>query len=243
MGMTITIEIVDSQVEVTDLEKIFDYFQTVDERFSFRKKTSEVGRLNSGELKPEGYSTELKEILALAEKTKKETNGYFNIVNREGKIDPSGIVKGWAIYEAAKILWTLGFKNFFIDAGGDIQTSGKNEKDEFWTVGVRSHFQPETEIIKVLALENKGVATSGTYIRGQHVYNPHLKTEELNAIISITVVGPNVYEADRFATAVLAMGKAGIDFIENLDGFEGYAIDARGIATMTSNFKQYVKTN
>ena len=31
----------------------------------------------------------------------------------------------------------------------------------------------------------------------------------------------------------------GIHFIEKLAGFEGYAIDKNGIATMTSNFKNY----
>lgn len=33
--------------------------------------------------------------------------------------------------------------------------------------------------------------------------------------------------------------KDGIAFIENLSGFEGYAIDAHGIATMTSGFGAY----
>jgi thiamine biosynthesis lipoprotein len=57
--------------------------------------------------------------------------------------------------------------------------------------------------------------------------------------VSITVIGPDVLEADRFATAAFAMGKGGIAFIENLPGFEGYAIDAQGIATMTSGFGAY----
>jgi thiamine biosynthesis lipoprotein len=49
-----------------------------------------------------------------------------------------------------------------------------------------------------------------------------------------------VLEADRFATAAFAMGKAGIAFIEQLPGFEGYTIDAQGIATMTSGFGTYI---
>ena len=48
-------------------------------------------------------------------------------------------------------------------------------------------------------------------------------------------------EADRFATAAFAMGKDGILFIENLPGFEGYAIDAKGIATMASGFPCIVR--
>jgi hypothetical protein len=36
------------------------------------------------------------------------------------------------------------------------------------------------------------------------------------------------------------MGPAGIDFLETLDGFEGYSIDRAGLATMTSGFDRYV---
>ncbi len=36
----------------------------------------------------------MKVIFKLSEKTKKETNGYFDIFYK-GKYDPSGIVKGW----------------------------------------------------------------------------------------------------------------------------------------------------
>ena len=58
--------------------------------------------------------------------------------------------------------------------------------------------------------------------------------------VSVTVLGPNVYEADRFATAAFAMGPEGIHFIEELSGFEGYLIDKSGLATMTSGFGDYV---
>ena len=36
------------------------------------------------------------------------------------------------------------------------------------------------------------------------------------------------------------MGRDGIVFIEQLEGFEGYMIDAQGIATLTSGFERYV---
>ena len=58
--------------------------------------------------------------------------------------------------------------------------------------------------------------------------------------VSVTVLGPNVYEADRFATAAFAMGSEGIHFIEGLSGFEGYLIDKSGIAALTSGFADYV---
>ena len=269
MGMTITVEIVDAQVKQSDIDRVYDYFTYIDEKFSPFKPTSELMKINRGEISATEYSPDMQEILKLAEQTKKETNGFFDVINRRGALNPSGIVKGWAIHQAVQILWRSGLNNFYIDAGGDIQVSGhapaklsspfngvpnhsedvslghdKDNKREPWTVGIRNPFKPETEIVKVLELKNnEGVATSGTYARGQHIYNPFEKNKTLDAIISVTVIGPNVYEADRFATAVLAMGPAGIAFLENLPGFEGYAIDQKGIATMTSGFEKYVKTN
>jgi len=174
----------------------------------------------------------------MAEQTRQETDGYFDIA-RNGKYDPSGIVKGWAIYNAAEILRQDGFENYYVDAGGDIQASGKNAQGQAWRVGIQSPFN-STEIVKVVSLQNCGMATSGTYVRGQHIYNPRDSEQLITEIVSLTVIGPDVYEADRFATAAFAMGSAGIYFIENLVGFEGYSIDQKGLATFTSGFERYV---
>jgi len=239
MGMPITIEVVDKTVREEDIEKIFSYFTSVDETFSTYKKTSEISQFNAGVLPKNKLSNQVKKILQLAGETKQATNGYFDIY-RNSSIDPSGIVKGWAIAHAAQLLRKKGFSHFFIDAGGDIQVSGKNAQGRQWTVGIRNPFNRE-EIVKVLVIEDHGVATSGTYIRGQHIYNPHRQNAEITDIVSLTVIGPNIYEADRFATAAFAMGKEGIRFIEGLEGFEGYMIDKNGIATMSRGFSNFVR--
>lgn len=237
MGMPITIEVVDSTVTQDDLDTVFAYFVSVDDTFSTYKATSEISKINAGELLAAQYSAEMKSILALSEQTKRDTNGYFDI-QHDGIYDPSGIVKGWAIQNAANILRTRKFRNFYIDAGGDIQVSGYKDKNP-WRVGIRNPFN-RTEIVKVLALTNQGIATSGTAIRGQHIYNPYYRATPLLDIVSITIIGPNIYEADRFATAAFAMEKKGIQFIENLAGFEGYMINADARATSTSGFERYI---
>jgi len=238
MGMHITVEIDDPWVNEKIFNQVFDYFIAVDKRFSTYKETSEIMCINRGEISESSYSSEMREIFELAEKTKKETQGYFNIRMSNQALDPSGIVKGWAIQNAAKLLLKKGFKDFYVDAGGDIQSHGLNAKKEEWTVGIRNPFKPE-EIIKRIVPKGMGVATSGTYLRGQHIYNPHAPEKELHDIVSLTVIGPNILEADRFATAAFAMGKEGIIFIEGLEGFEGYAIDSKGIATMTTGFESF----
>jgi thiamine biosynthesis lipoprotein len=128
--------------------------------------------------------------------------------------------------------------NFYIDAGGDIQVAGTKEGHP-WRIGIRNPFNRK-ENVKVLAITDKGVATSGTAIRGQHIYNPHYPEQPPQDIASLTVIGPDVYEADRFATAAFAMGRRGIAFIEELPGFEGYLIDTSARATFTSGFERYV---
>ncbi|MBI1259574.1 MAG: FAD:protein FMN transferase [Chloroflexi bacterium] len=238
MGMPITLEVVDAAANDEIFDAVYDYFQYVDETFSTYKDHSEIMCINRGELKLEDASEDMQTIFALADQTRQETYGYFDI-RHNGTIDPSGIVKGWAIYNAAELLGRSGFENYYVDAGGDIQVVGKNDHGQDWRVGIRNPFNIH-EIVKVLSVTNCGVATSGTSIRGQHIYNPKNSTQAIEDIVSITVIGPNIYEADRFATAAFAMGQDGIAFIEGLQGFEGYMIDANGIATLTSGFTKVV---
>ncbi|TIT85191.1 MAG: FAD:protein FMN transferase, partial [Mesorhizobium sp.] len=120
-------------------------------------------------------------------------------------LDPSGIVKGWAINNAAGIVQKAGFSDFFIEAGGDIQSCGKNASRLDWSVGIRNPFNTD-EIIKIIYPRGRGVATSGTYARGQHIYNPNAFGDPITEIVSLTVIGSDVLEADRFATAAFAMG-------------------------------------
>lgn len=235
MDMPITVEILGDGNLVETIKNVYEYFNYIDEKFSTYKKTSEISKINRGELKGMNWSQDMKTVLKLCEQTKQETNGYFDIAVN-GKLDPSGLVKGWAIYNAAKMIKRKGFDRYFVDAGGDIEVGGK------WRVGIRNPFN-RNEVVKVIEVKNCGVATSGTYIRGQHVYNPFLPGAEITDVVSLTVIGPNVYEADRFATAAFAMGISGIGFIEKLDGFEGYIIDKTGVATYTSKFNNFVVKN
>jgi len=242
MGMPISVEVRDEAATVEIIEEVFHYFQGVDEQFSVFKKSSEISKINRGEIKFEAMSPAMQEVFRLAQETKELTNGYFDILTPAGSYNPSGLVKGWAIYQAALLLRRRGFSNFLVEAGGDIQASLPDEIQEPWRVGLRHPFN-KGEIIKVLKIRNEGVATSGTYIRGQHIYNPHQPDAKLQEVVSLTVIGPNVYEADRFATAAFAMGGAGINFIASRLGLAGYQIDQNGQALFTPNFNRYLVTN
>jgi thiamine biosynthesis lipoprotein len=221
------------------MDEVFDYFAAVDARFSTFRPESEVSALNQGRIAASELSPEMREVLALAERTRHESDGYFEIRRADGRLDPGGIVKGWAIRNAADLVRHAGVANFFIEAGGDLQAGGRNQGGEEWSVGIRNPFN-ESEIIKVVTPKGRGIATSGTYVRGQHIYNPYMPQQRIEDIVSLTVIGPDVLEADRFATAAFAMGADGIYFLESLPGFEGYVVDAAGGAMQTRGFKAFV---
>ena len=238
MGMPITIEVLGDDGSKA-ARSAFDYFEMVDERFSPFKTQSEVSSFARGDISVEAISRELREVLDLSELTRRETDGYFDIRRPDGRIDPSGLVKGWAIRNAARGIEATGHADYFIDAGGDIQCHGYNEQAQPWRIGIRSPFDA-TQIVKVLVPGDAGIATSGTYVRGRHIYDPHTSSAAPDDVASLTVIGPDVYEADRFATAAFAMGRNGVAFLEQQPGLEAYAIGRDGVATMTSGFTRYV---
>ncbi len=238
MGMPITVEIVNAPSAVV-MDAVFSFFMAVDERFSTYKTTSEISLYNRGVIAASALSADMLDVFRLADLTARESDGFFSISKPDGKIDPSGIVKGWAIAKAAQMILAAGLVNFFVDAGGDVQTSGVNAEGEAWRVGIRSPFHDQ-DIIKAVALQGQGIATSGSYVRGQHIYNPHEPKKQIMDIVSISVIGPDILEADRFATAAFAMGEDGIYFIESLPNLEGYMVNANGIATQTTGFGAYV---
>lgn len=240
MGMHVTLDVADKHATQETLDMVFDYFHSIDERFSTFKDTSETMQINRHEIAPSDYSEDMQEILALALLTKEETGGFFDATRPDGSLDPAGIVKGWAIQNAANLLIKHGFTNFLVDAGGDIQTHGKNASDTQWSLGIQNP-RDTSQIVKVIYPRGHGIATSGTYQRGQHIYNPHAPEQTFDDIMSLTVIGPNVLEADRIATGAFAMGRDGIMFVEQLPEFEAYAIDTNGIATMTSQFEQFTQ--
>ncbi len=238
MGMPFTIEIAKSEISPEIFEKAFAFLRQVDERFSTYKEDSEISKINRGEIGEDAYSLEMQEILVLAESTRKATSGFFDVHRADGTIDPSGVVKGWAIKHVGDMLFKYGYEHFMIDGAGDIATYGKSDDGKEWSIGIRSPFNRE-EIVKVVYPRGKGIATSGSAVRGAHIYNPHAPGIPLNEIVSVSVIASDVLVADLYATAAFAMGREGIGFLERQPSLEGYAIDRNGIATMTSGFSTY----
>lgn len=238
MGMPVTLDL--AQADTPDLLVLgFEMFRAFDQRFSTYRDDSEVAAFNRGELSVGTVSHDFADVLAIAERARVASGGYFDIRRPDGRIDPSGVVKGWAILKVARRLEVEGAASGCVDAGGDVQVWGSNPGGQLWRVGIRNPFDP-TQIVKTIVPGRRGVATSGSYARGHHIYDPLHPGRVLDEMVSLTVVAADVLEADLLATAGFAMGRDGLDFLRGLPDVEAYGIDRDGVATFTQGFKALV---
>ena len=232
--MPVTVQVVDDAAEGEALDKVFEDFALLDRTFSPFRAASEVSRINRAELRPEDASQLVSQALDLCRLYERATDGYFSAWIA-GRFDPSGLVKGWAIDRACSILDRYGYRDFFVDAGGDVQTHGRNMEGSPWRVGVRHPVEREKVACVVLS-SGLAVATSGTYEKGEHIIDPH-SGKPANEFLSFTVVGPDILQSDVYATAGFAMGVSGLRFVSRTAGYEAYAIDKQLRAGYTAGFE------
>jgi thiamine biosynthesis lipoprotein len=236
MGMPWMFDICDSGVSLDVLGAVVQWVHWVDRSFSTYRADSEIARLNRGELTPEQLHPDVREVLARCEQLRRETGGYFDAAapyrarsapdagyGGPDSVDPSGLVKGWAIARAAAQLRNSGARNFSVNAGGDALLSGHPDGDDRWRVGIQ-HPRSVRDIAMTLGLSDKAIATSGIYVRGAHIHDPFAGGAP-TGLLSVTIVGPDIATADAYATAAFAMGptRAG-HFCAGLDGYDAVLI-------------------
>jgi thiamine biosynthesis lipoprotein len=207
----------------------------VDLTFSTYQVGSEVNRFDRGELAVTECSAELRHILNLCNEFRTATGGFFDAW-ATARFDPSGVVKGWSIEQASSILVAAGFPDHAIDGGGDVRLRGSSGTGRSWQVGVR-HPQQREAYSAVLSLAGGAVATSGTYERGSHVFNP-FTGRPATELVSVTVVGPELTTTDAYATAALAMGADAPGWLAHLHGYEAQVVGGQGRGWSTPGFKR-----
>lgn len=131
-------------------------------------------------------------------------------------LDFSAIAKGYGVDVVAEFLQGKGIENLLVEIGGELVARGVNEKGELWKVGIN---RPEElgradELYSIVALENKGMATSGNYrnyyeaggVKISHTINPATGKPVNHGLLSATVLADDCMTADAYATAMMVMG-------------------------------------
>ena len=129
-------------------------------------------------------------------------------------IDLNSIAKGYAVDEIALLIESQGHSDFLVEIGGEIKSSNKNTDN--WIVGIRDPLSDsiyQNGVIKKILLNNKSMATSGTYNnyflhngkKLSHIINPKTGYPFNYSIVSATVIASNCIDADAFATMAMTM--------------------------------------
>ncbi|MEU6094802.1 FAD:protein FMN transferase [Streptomyces sp. NPDC047079] len=230
MGTVVSFDVRGGEPEAvrTALEEAIAELHRVDEVFSTYREHSQISRLARGEVTIEECDPEVAEVLALGAEAQRRSGGWFS-TRYEGRVDPTGIVKGWAVERAARRLAAAGASGVSVNGGGDVQLYGVPGPHRPWRVGVSDPLRPGglAGVVSAAGSDELAVATSGTAERGAHIVDPRTGRSAVTDLVAVTVVAPRLTWADCWATAAFAMGsREGLAWLESLPDVEALLITA-----------------
>lgn len=212
MGMPISLALRGRHAEDLDGRRawgeVLDSLREADRLFSPYRADSFLSRLIRGEVGTGTLPPVVAEVFALGERAERESGGAFAI-RRPGPdggtlLDPSGVVKGWAVERAADALRALDATDFCLSAGGDMTCRTHDPSAAPWRIGIENPFDTGA-LIAVVPLHTGAVATSGTAHRGNHLVDARTGRPPAG-IASVTVIAESLTWADIDATAAYALG-------------------------------------
>ena len=186
-----------------------------DDVFSLWRDDTPLSRLARGEIGVDDCPPAVAEVFDECERFRVATDGFFDAHRPDGVLDPTGLVKTWAVVRAAWRLDALGATGWMIGASGDAVAAGTAPGGGPWVVGIadpRNAADPQSGLVlDAVALAGgvgpgpRALATSGTAQHGEHIWNPRTGVSEA-AYVQVSVAGDDLVECDAWATAIVAGG-------------------------------------
>jgi thiamine biosynthesis lipoprotein len=221
--------------------KVFAGLRRADAIFSSYRDDSDLSRWERGELLLRNADTALAQVMELCDQARERTGGWFDPAGlpdpRTGRprYDPSGLVKGWAVQQAARHLADLKEYGWCVNAGGDVLVHAPADQPP-WRIGIENPDDPG-RVIRVVTRTSGAVATSGSAHRGAHIIDPRTR-RPATGVRAVTVAGPHLLWADVYATAAAAQGPAAMDRLDTLDGYEALLITPSGEQHTTAGWPE-----
>jgi len=153
--------------------------------------------------------------------------GYQKVSLVDGKVrkkdqrmmlDCSAIAKGYGSDVVARFLKSRGVRNYMVEIGGEIVSSGVNAQRLPWKIGVTKptddSLSEKGEIQSVLNVTDQAMATSGNYrnfyYKGgkkyAHTIDPKTGYPVQHSLLSATVLAKDCATADAYATSFMVLG-------------------------------------
>jgi len=177
-----------------------------------------------------------------------------NIVKKSDDlyVDLGGIGKGY-IVDKIKDKISKKYSNSCISLGGDMYAAGKDEKNEYdyWAIEIEGPKQKENNDLPTLILNDKAVATSGTYKRkwdlnGEtktHIIDTKTNKAVKSDLQSVTVVGDSAVYCDVYSKYLLIIGLEKSRKTCNDNEIAAVFIDSKDNYEITNEMENYVWKN
>lgn len=145
-----------------------------------------------------------------------------------------GIAKGYAVDKCVALLKSKGFKDFMVQAGGDMYIAGSKGNDP-WIVGIRDPRGAKESMFASAPIKDHSFSTSGDYERGfvkdgvryHHILDPRTG-EPATESRSVTIRAKDAFTADAWSKVMFIDGpEVGKQIIKDnkLDDFEVVWVD------------------
>ena len=239
MGTAFTVDIREDGNWVDAIRDVVVWLHHVDTVFSTYKPDSDISRIQRGELRIADAHPDVRTVLDLCVHVQASTDGYFT-ATPAGKVDPTGLVKGWAIERAIDLLRDHRAINYAVNGGGDLQVAGESAPGRPWRVGIADPHD-KTRVLNVVTGRDFAVATSGTSERGSHIINPSTHCTPVG-YASATVIGASLTYADAYATAAFVMGTEALSWARTIDGYEAMLVSENGATCTSAGWGTYLET-
>lgn len=178
-----------------------------DDVFSLWRDDSYLRMLERGEITLDEAPRELREVLETCEWFRSVTDGGFDARRADGVIDPTGLVKGWAVAHGSRHLAEAGGAGWMVGASGDVLVAPGTMR----RIGIadpRVKGDPTgTPVLDVVELGGAftALATSGGAQVVDHIWDP-VTGEVARHFMQVSVAGTELTEADAWATAIAGGG-------------------------------------
>ncbi len=249
-----TIEVIQKGIEYGDISQgAFDItIGEVTKLWDFSGADKEAGQVPDEKAIAEAVShVNYKEVVIEGNTVK--------LLDPEAEIDLGGIAKGYVADRVADYLESQGVTSGVVSLGGNIVVIGQkgkaldNSSGTEFSIGIRDPFEESgTELLGVLACEDKTVVTSGTYERYfeidekryHHVLNPKTGYPFETDLVSVTIIAPKGHsvDCDGLSTTCLTLGsEKAIELLRSKEGVEGILVDVNGKITMSDDNLKFEK--
>jgi thiamine biosynthesis lipoprotein len=149
------------------------------------------------------------------------------------KLHLGGLGKGFAVDRGVALLRRRGFRDFMVQAGGDMYVAGARG-DRPWRVGIRDPRGGPSSYFAAAEVTDATFSTSGDYerafledgVRYHHILDP-ATGRPAPACRSVTVMARDATTAEGLSKGVFILGpEAGLALVEGVEGAGAVVVDA-----------------